>query len=131
MIKEYKDKWLKALRSGKYNQARNRLKCKTGVYEGFCCLGVLMNIYDSNGWEQDVAEVNDGNMYHKSNKFGDNDGYVEGELLYGEASQDSELTNDTLSNFGISTDEQCHLIKMNDHRLSNFNEIADWIEEKL
>ena len=122
MIKEYKDKWLKALRSGQYTQARERLKCE----QGFCCLGVLMNTYDSNGWD----EAN-GDMYHKSNKFGYHDDIVEGEYLYGVASEDAELTLDTLSTFGISHDQQCHLIKMNDHRLSNFNEIADWIEEKL
>ena len=123
MIKEYKDKWLKALRSGKYTQARNRLKCN----QGFCCLGVLMNTYDSNGWE----EANGGDMYHKSNKYGYTDTYDEGDELYGEASEDAELTLDTLSTFGISHDQQCHLINMNDYDLSNFNEIADWIEEKL
>ena len=122
MIKEYKDKWLKALRSGKYNQAKNRLKCN----QGFCCLGVLMNTYDSNGWEQD-----DGDVYHKSNKYGYHDDVVEGDELYGEASQDAELTSDTLSIFDISDDEQCHLIKMNDTKGNNFNEIADWIEEKM
>jgi len=123
MIKEYKDKWLKALRSGKYTQARNRLKCK----EGFCCLGVLMNTYDSKGW----VEADSGDMYHKSNKFGYHDGFVEGDEFYGEASEDADLTSETLSNFGISTDDQCHLIIMNDQDDYNFNEIADWIEEKL
>lgn len=122
MIKEYKDKWLKALRSGKYTQARDRLKCE----QGFCCLGVLMDTYDSNGWD----EAN-GDMYHKSNKFGYHDDVREGDELYGEASEDAELTLDTLSTFGISTDQQCHLINMNDYYLSNFNEIAEWIEEKL
>ncbi len=128
MIKEYKDKWLKALRSGKYNQAKNRLKCN----QGFCCLGVLMNTYNSNGW----VEAN-GDMYHKSNKFGYHDSYNgivnhdEGDELYGVASQDAELTSETLSIFDISDDEQCHLIKMNDTKGNNFNEIADWIEENM
>lgn len=123
MIKEYKDKWLKALRSGKYNQAKNRLRCN----QGFCCLGVLMNTYDSNGW----VEADNGDMYHKSNKYGYTDVMFVGDELNGETSQDSELTCQTLMAFGISDDEQCHLIKMNDTKGNNFNEIADWIEEKL
>lgn len=123
MIKEYKDKWLKALRSGKYNQAKNRLRCN----QGFCCLGVLMNTYDSNGW----VEADNGDMYHKSNKYGHPDVMFVGDELHGETSQDSELTCQTLMAFGISDDEQCHLIKMNDTKGNNFNEIADWIEESL
>lgn len=123
MIKEYKDKWLKALRSGKYNQAKNRLRCN----QGFCCLGVLMNTYDSNGW----VEADNGDMYHKSNKYGYTDVMFVGDELNGETSQDSELTCQTLMAFGISDDEQCHLIKMNDTKGNNFNEIADWIEESL
>jgi len=128
MIKEYKDKWLKALRSGKYNQARERLKCE----QGFCCLGVLMDTYDSNGWEcVNSFAQDDGDVYHKSNKYGYHDAVVEGDELYGEASQDAELTSDTLSIFGISSEEQVYLIKMNDRDGNNFNEIADWIEERL
>tara|TARA_R110002126_G_scaffold715_2_gene4543 strand:- start:67 stop:438 length:372 start_codon:yes stop_codon:yes gene_type:complete len=123
MIKEYKDKWLKGLRSGKYNQTQKVLMSEAG----FCCLGVLMNTYDSNGW----VEADGGDMYHRSNKYGYTDSYDEGDELYGEASQDSELTSDTLSTFDISDDEQCHLIKMNDTKGNNFNEIADWIDENM
>jgi len=35
--KKVKNTWVKALRSGKYNQTQEALKDKTG----FCCLGVL------------------------------------------------------------------------------------------
>jgi len=53
MKKEIADKWVKELRSGKYKQAREQLKkeypkgselnkdCTTG----FCCLGVLTNMF--------------------------------------------------------------------------------------
>lgn len=123
MNKVYKDKWLTALRSGKYRQATGRLRCDVG----FCCLGVLMNTYDINGWDQSDSS----NTYHKSNKFGYCDGLREGEDLYGEVSQDSELTSETLSIFGISEDEQCRLINMNDKEGNNFNEIADYIEESM
>ena len=42
MNKEIKTKWLKALRSGDYEQGRYRLKSKDNK---FCCLGVLCDIY--------------------------------------------------------------------------------------
>lgn len=41
MNKEIKKRWLKALRSGEYKQGKKALKTK----KGFCCLGVLCDIY--------------------------------------------------------------------------------------
>lgn len=40
MNAEWKEKWLEALRSGKYPQTKHRLKTS----EGYCCLGVLCEI---------------------------------------------------------------------------------------
>ena len=40
MDPELKQKWIDALRSGKYQQARSQLRSG----EGFCCLGVLCDI---------------------------------------------------------------------------------------
>jgi hypothetical protein len=40
----WKRKWLKALRSGKYEQAKGSLK-KDG---GYCCLGVLRDVINPN-----------------------------------------------------------------------------------
>lgn len=41
MDKEVKQKWIDALRSGKYQQIKGALKSENG----FCCLGVLCDIY--------------------------------------------------------------------------------------
>lgn len=41
MPKKLKAKWLKALRSGEYGQAKGRLTDGKG---GFCCLGVLQHV---------------------------------------------------------------------------------------
>ena len=41
MKKSIKDKWVKALRSGKYEQGKNYLHSADGK---FCCLGVLCDI---------------------------------------------------------------------------------------
>jgi hypothetical protein len=40
MNKEIKQKWLKALRSGRYKQAQNALHTESG----YCCLGVLAKV---------------------------------------------------------------------------------------
>ena len=47
-----KQRWLKALRSGKYKQAKRRLAIhnhETREPEGFCCLGVLCEIAVEDG----------------------------------------------------------------------------------
>jgi len=46
MNNDVKAKWIKALRSGKYKQTQGTLKDK----HGFCCMGVLCDLYDTNGW---------------------------------------------------------------------------------
>jgi len=43
MNKRIKTRWLKALRSGKYKQGRYALRTKSD--NGFCCLGVLCDLY--------------------------------------------------------------------------------------
>jgi hypothetical protein len=51
---ELKAKWIEALRSDRYKQARTALhKIKGG---GFCCLGVLCDVIDSTSWEKKAAE---------------------------------------------------------------------------
>jgi hypothetical protein len=41
MKQEIKEKWVAALRSGEYRQTRSTLRDETG----FCCLGVLTDLY--------------------------------------------------------------------------------------
>lgn len=53
MKPEVKEKWLKALRSGEYKQTIRFLHTK----EGFCCLGVLCDIFAKENnfeWKEDV-----------------------------------------------------------------------------
>jgi hypothetical protein len=49
--------WANALRSGKYRQGHNVLKDPAG---GHCCLGVLCDILDPQGWVVRPASVLDG-----------------------------------------------------------------------
>lgn len=44
---EFKERWVEALRSGKYKQTEGRLQ-KCG---GYCCLGVAACLIDPNGWD--------------------------------------------------------------------------------
>jgi hypothetical protein len=51
MKKIWKDKWVKALRSGEYEQGKDYL-CKEGKsHDSFCCLGVLCDIVWPGKWE--------------------------------------------------------------------------------
>ena len=59
MNSEVKAKWLEALRSGKYRQSRYRLR---SLDNGFCCLGVLCDIYTKEvggSWKLDKAGLSD------------------------------------------------------------------------
>src|SRR5687767_3496429 len=47
MDPEVKARWVAALRSGEYQQARMRLR--NG--DAMCCLGVLCNLYDPSQWD--------------------------------------------------------------------------------
>lgn len=51
MNKEIAEKWVAALRSGKYEQAKGTLKSIN--QGGFCCLGVLCDITALGRWEMD------------------------------------------------------------------------------
>lgn len=46
MKKEIADKWIKALKSGKYKQTKAVLHNK----EGYCCLGVLCDLMPKHKW---------------------------------------------------------------------------------
>lgn len=50
MDPEIKEQWLVALRSGRYQQTKSRLRDETG----FCCLGVLCDVIEPDGWRDDV-----------------------------------------------------------------------------
>jgi hypothetical protein len=55
MNPEIKEKWINALRSEEYQQTQDNLKTD----EGYCCLGVLCDIYAKENnvdWEKDFDE---------------------------------------------------------------------------
>lgn len=107
MNKQVKQKWIDALRSGEYQQDKFTLKSP----KGFCCLGVLTDLY--------LKEKNQDWVYTTKK------GYSFGEF------------ESTLSNVVINwcdfpnLNKEGILIEMNDDFGKTFQEIADYIEENL
>lgn len=59
MNAELKAKWIEALRGGKYEQGQSFLR-----YEGkFCCLGVLCDIVDPDGWDTNGSHIGGANSF--------------------------------------------------------------------
>lgn len=44
--KQARDKWVKALKSGKYKQTTGQLGIENDEEQGYCCLGVACEVYD-------------------------------------------------------------------------------------
>ena len=109
---EFKIRWIKALRSGNYNQGEGYLydnKCNDKAY---CCLGVACSIQGySNSYIQSAAFI------HKDSFSG---------LKYNPTKIPKQLT-------GLADDYDLidFLSRTNDNSNYCFNDIADWIEEHL
>lgn len=118
MKPEWKKKWIDALRSGKYLQARGELR-REGTVPAYCCLGVLCEL----GVEAGLLQRGSLGSY---------------EDLVGRRTSGTILLNsfaDTvglpIADVGAVADPQSTLINMNDEKLYNFSQIADWIEKHL
>lgn len=110
MKPEYKEKWIKALESGAYDQAQMRLKSP----QGWCCLGVLCELVEPN-WET-TQHGSKGNPRTS-------DGIQIG--LSG------ILTPQGLEFFGLTHDEMEKAYDLNDVKGYSFPQIAAWIRETL
>lgn len=116
MDKKLKAKWVKALRSGRYDQTTGSLHDDVG----YCCLGVLCTLVgakwkrDDNG---DLAPFIDGKNVSREGEF--------------------YLGSSLLKKVGITHDRQVNLGRMNDgstlHAIQqrSFPEIADYIEKNI
>lgn len=117
MEKELKDRWVAALRSGKYKQGRYRLRqCYTDERSTtYCCLGVLADVVDPNGWrigmsEEHITAGDGGGMLRRSwaSKIG--------------------LTTRNSKSGRMS---QHKLVELNDQYTTTFEDIADVIEKEF
>ena len=111
MRKELKEKWLEALRSGKYKQGRGDLR---NVDDEFCCLGVLCDISGQGEWGTKL-------MIQKA------------PYCYGQGDEWQHCAlppfMKKFTNLPMNTEET--LFNLNDKRGLSFHEIADWIEENV
>jgi hypothetical protein len=114
---EVKQKWLEALRSGKYKQGRYGLRHTVDntdlngeKYDAFCCLGVLCDVVQSNAW----TPKKDAPAYWLHNN-----------------ESSTTVGYDIRDSIGLASAAIDNLIHLNDSFKKDFKEIADWIEENL
>lgn len=105
MKAEFKQKWLEALRGGKYKQGKNVLRT---AQDEFCCLGVLCDVVSPEGWLADDSR--EGGFLHSDRK-----GFLPLGVKYETA---------------FPSIHEVKLTNMNDEGKS-FAEIADWIETNV
>jgi hypothetical protein len=116
MDKELKVKWLAALRSGDYPQGQGTLRST----EGFCCLGVLCDVIDPNGWELGLPHAStyaDTSVRWTDPESGERDRV--------------ELPRSVASRAGLPLQIADKLVEFNDEDNWTFSTIADWIEKNL
>lgn len=116
MNPEVKAKWVAALRSGGYKQARQALRNQEG---GYCCLGVLCEISGRGEWADEGAAKT----------------YLGDESLLQYLGDESLLPPSVMAWAGLdepdpTTDSGESLTELNDGGKS-FSEIADIIEREL
>lgn len=104
MDAKLKKKWIKALRSGRYKQARGTLKRGTA----HCCLGVLYRIQRG-----DFKEISGLQTSYLPTGF------------------EGGLTKDRTTDLAARNDGTYSTLTKGQHREHDFNEIADYIEKYL
>jgi hypothetical protein len=117
MKAELKQKWVEALRSGKYVQGTGVLRTTADEY---CCLGVLCDLVDRSAWgvaEEILTCVNSEDVPRVAYDF----------HSHGDSSHYSLPFSLELS---LKLTDTVPLINMNDAGES-FGAIADWIEQNI
>ena len=127
MDSNLKQKWVRALRSGKYTQATGALRTD----DGFCCLGVLCDVYDSDKWIATGETINDEvfeNWHYKTvNEFGNQ---YAGEVLPHDVMEFCDMGTASPEIFIPHGQNYKTLASINDDG-ATFTEIADLIETHL
>lgn len=136
MKAEIKQRWLEALRSGRYAQGEGALKQQHDGEEKpqYCCLGVLCDLHRIStkrvGWTDGGAESDDNFSYFEEDCF-----VPEQVARWAGLSAEAELADDGDVNVNYRG-EATQLSKLNDgvpgeHNRLTFNQIANVIEKQL
>jgi hypothetical protein len=129
---ENMDKFLAALRSGDYQQARNQLESREG---GFCCLGVACNLAHKAG-VVDREDTQWGAIYYNGTsgalpeEVGDWLGLPETHRIHGTDSFDVPFFKSGFEDRGTEAREYT-AIGLNDGLEKSFVEIADAFEKEF
>jgi hypothetical protein len=103
MTAELKQKWIEALESGKYKHGQNYLKKWEMGGAEYCCLGVLADVYNKNGW-----------------------------MGCSWRDRDQEFSDCQLKQFGMTRENQAKLIDINDHDdTKDYSKQTEYIKENL
>lgn len=113
MDRDLRNRWVRALLSGKYVQGKSYLQDGEGR---FCCLGVLCEIDD------DVVFDWDGDEYVFPS---------EDEDTYERERNEAELPSNYERLLGFAEGQTSTLMRMNDDEGCTFTEIAEWIGKNL
>mgnify|MGYP006898466107 CR=1 FL=1 len=109
MDKKLKKRWVAALRSGNYRQARESLIDRSGSRARYCCLGVLCRVSGAEfSLYSGCAEFPSGNLTNTGT-----------------------LGPDILDEVGLYETDAEVLMEMNDTEKKSFKEIADYIEKNI
>jgi hypothetical protein len=111
MTPELKKRWTDALRSGQYIRAQTVLRTPCG----YCCLGVLLDVVDPNGWTNPYPNI----MIHRKGKSNKDD----------EMGGENYIADEVLADLGMSERVQGILSVGNDDDDWSFERTADWIDE--
>lgn len=104
MQKQLRDKWVEALRSGKYVQGHSQLRTEVG----FCCIGVLCDVINPSDWRRHGLS----NMW-----------------IYGTTALNMPTA---VAGFAkLTSDAENYLTILNDRERKSFPEIADYIEQNV
>lgn len=115
--KKWKDKWVKALRSGKYEQAQKALHVEEDGIEKFCCLGVLCDIIDDEKW------VCEDLPYSKEYSYDGKSAFPDSTLI--------NLVKLRKADEYEVTQEFVHLAENMNDKGKTFKQIANYIEKYL
>lgn len=115
MKAEIKERWVKALRSGQYNQGRHALKTPGDTY---CCLGVLCELAKEDG----IGDWDGRRSFVVSERDYSSGSLPLGVQEWAETDLDPEVTHEGKIK---------SLSALNDEFKLSFDEIADLVEAQL
>lgn len=121
-----KEKWLAALRSGEFTQAREYLRNRFVWGYGYCCLGVLCEVYRR---ETDDGEWDDGSFWTEDGSGGDTTLPIQVWRWAGLEDEHAPLPQFVV--YDPMRNAADNLVMLNDFARWDFNQIADVIEQQL